>query len=670
MRKRAKLVGRRSGGRQVLIAIMVLFILMAGFAYAYTSGIGSVRISLPSQEIPLRPAEDYELERKYGPLAPIIKTFGEAFSALGGGGERDVGIEAEIGYTSTTGESIIFTQRFSGVQVGYIGMSGIYVKPTLGDYRALKLYDPDRRAEGEVWIKPAVRIRAFEGEVEDWNVKVNLRLKADGEVIDEKTLERSGHGAPPKKISFERYSVRGKALYALLLGEKQIAQKLIRRELEVIPGGINVSGKPKTNASKICFYADYQGIVKFKEEAEPVIKELKDVKLGCFDFNFRETGDFEMIVEKNVTIAPLAEVMGMAESGMEGMTPTVETVKVTVSVPYTTYLTRYLTTKLTERFWTYRVITRYREYTLTKTRTLWLTKTITKTRTFTQKGTTYTKTYTITSTIPITYTYTTTSTIPITYTYTKTSTIPITYTYTSTVTSTYTLGGTTYTTTYTFPVTTTYTSTKTIVSTSISYRYRTITRTTTKWRTTTVTKTKTVTEVVPEPYEVPYYITVTKTVTVTKHGGPYGGSVLGNVTVITPEGGKPIQDVRPGDLVLTERGFREVKDVKAIEVFNLYKIELEDGKALIADEAQPVITGEGVKRVGELKVGDELQALNGTVRITDIKRHELKAIVYDLIFEEPLNYYANGVLVSDWVKYSSIILLAWPYSEFIFVRGW
>jgi len=370
---KGKTLGRRNGGRQIIVAIMVLFMLMAGLAFAYTSGIGSVKISLPSN-IPLKSAEDYELERKYGPLAPIIKAFGEAFEALGGGGESGVGIEAEMGYTSTTGESVVFTQKFSGVQIGYIGMSGIYVKPSLGDYRALKLYDPDRKAEGEVWIKPAVRIRAFEGEVEDWLIKVNLRLKADGDIVDEKILERSGHGAPPKKISFEKYAVRGKAFYALLLGEKQIAQKLIRRELEVIPGGINVSGKPKFNASKICFYADYQGIVKFREEAEPVIKELKDVKLGCFDFNFRETGDFEMIVENaNVTVDPLAEVMGFAESGMEGMTPTVETVTVTVSVPYTTYLTTAGGTVST--------VTSYKYYTITQTKTKWktTTKTVTKT---------------------------------------------------------------------------------------------------------------------------------------------------------------------------------------------------------------------------------------------------------------------------------------------------
>ena len=312
------------------------------------------------------------------------------------------------------------------------------------------------------------------------------------------------------------------------------------------------------------------------------------------------------------------------------------------------------------------MITKYRVYTLTKTRTLWLTKTLTKTYTYTQSGTTKTIIYTKTSTIPVTYTYTTTSTIPITYTYTKTSTIPITYTYTSTVTSTYTKGGTTYTTTYTFPVTTTYTSTKTIVSTSVSYRYHTITKTV--WKKTTIIKKvpTTITKKVPgKP------TTVTKTVTKYIYvggGGPYGGSVLGNVTVITPEGGKPIQDVRPGDLVLTEEGFKEVKEVKAIPVSNLYRIELEDGKMLLADDAQPVVTIEGIKRVGELRIGDELVTLNGTSKIIGIKRHDLEAVVYDLVFDKPLNYYANEILVND-LK-SGVILLTWPYSEFIFIRGW
>ncbi|RLE42160.1 hypothetical protein DRJ16_05200 [Candidatus Woesearchaeota archaeon] len=139
--------------------------------------------------------------------------------------------------------------------------------------------------------------------------------------------------------------------------------------------------------------------------------------------------------------------------------------------------------------------------------------------------------------------------------------------------------------------------------------------------------------------------------------------------MITPEGNKPIQDVRPGDLVLTEEGFKEVKEVKVIEVFNLYKIELEDGKVLIADDAQPVITSEGKKPVRELRVGDELLTLDGSAKITFIQKFDQEADVYDLIFEEPLNYYANKILVND-LKAGVLIptiILYYPYSEFIFI---
>ena len=39
--------------------------------------------------------------------------------------------------------------------------------------------------------------------------------------------------------------------------------------------------------------------------------------------------------------------------------------------------------------------------------------------------------------------------------------------------------------------------------------------------------------------------------------------------------------------------------------------------------------------------------------------------VYDLAFEEPLNCYANEILVND-IKYAGVILF-YPYSEFIFI---
>ena len=518
--------GRRGGQNKWIIILMVSFLLMAIIA-GLMGSIGSVKISLPSN-IPLKSAEEIAIEEQYGPLAPIVKSFQSLMDTLTGDTGDEVGLEAEVGMTDTSGESIVYSEKLmSGV--GFLGMSGIFVKPSLGNYKALKLYDKDRGLEGEIWVKPIIRIRVFNGTPEEWSFHLKTKITADQDIIDIKEQAKSGKGIPPKKIEFDRISVKGSTLHKILRGEVKSLGTLQAAPLQL-----------PTGPRKICFYTDYQGMIKFKDDPDPVVKELKNVKLACFDFEFKETGDFEMITEQNVTVAPLAEVMAGGESGIGG----IETITVThtVTLPYKTY--------------------------------------------------------------------------------------------TTTVTSTYVSGGVTYTTT--------------ITSISVSYKYYTLTQTKTRWKTTTVT-------VKAKPV----------TVTVTKYIQGGGGSVLGNVTVITPDGNKPIQDVRPGDLVLTEEGFREVKEVKVIQVFNLYKIELEDGKVLIADDAQPVITNEGVKRVGELRVGDELQTLDGTARITSIRRHELKAIVYDLIFDKPLNYYANGVLVND-LK-SGVILLAWPYSEFIFI---
>ena len=336
--------------------------------------------------------------------------------------------------------------------------------------------------------------------------------------------------------------------------------------------------KPSETQREICFYADYQGMIKFKEEEEPTVKELKNVKLGCFTFQFKETGDFEMIVEKNVTVAPLAEVITGAESGMGGMTPIVETTTITVTMPYTSYVTTYLTTVEGQVSTITQSITKYktRTLTLTKTQTKWKTTTVTATKTSTQ--TVYSK-------------------------------------LTTTVEKTVTKG-------------TTYYVTRTMWKTYNSYIWRTVTK------------------------------------TVYGEGG--GGSVLGNVTIITPDGAKSISEVKPGDLVLTEEGFRPVEEVKVIHADNLYRITLEDGKVLLADDAQPIITSEGKKPVRKLRVGDELITLNGSAKITSIQKFDQEADVYDLVFEEPLNYYANRVLVND-IKYYSGVILFYPYSEFIFI---
>ena len=66
-----------------------------------------------------------------------------------------------------------------------------------------------------------------------------------------------------------------------------------------------------------------------------------------------------------------------------------------------------------------------------------------------------------------------------------------------------------------------------------------------------------------------------------------------------------------------------------------------------------------------MMIGNKLLTLDGPAEIIDIERFDVEVQVYDLVFEKPLNYYANGVLVND-LK-SGVILLTWPYSEFIYI---
>ncbi|MEM4497625.1 MAG: hypothetical protein QW692_02225 [Nitrososphaerota archaeon] len=338
MPRRAR--ARKSGEKTLLIGIILIIMLMLGFAAALQP---SFKITVPSAPsgapVTLTPSEDIELERKYGPLAPVVKSLKSIGDALLGARESGVGLEAELGYTSTTGQTISFLQSFSGV--GMIGMSGVFVKPSLGDYRALKLYDAEKESEGEVWVKPSVRIKAYEGVVEEWAVTVNIKIAADGEVIDSKTLSKNGKGAPPAKIELDKAAARGKALYALLLGNKETARKLMKGEPAQLP-----KAQPQAPGSReICFYADYQGMVKFAEEDEPSVKEVKNMKLGCFNFEFKQTGAFEMIVDRNVTVAPLAEVFLTGESGMQGYTPVLETVTAVVTKEGTIYTVTNVVTK-------------------------------------------------------------------------------------------------------------------------------------------------------------------------------------------------------------------------------------------------------------------------------------------------------------------------------------
>ena len=273
-------------------------------------------------------------------VKPIAQALGFSTPAPPPGSET-VGLDAEFGITSSSGQSLIFTKNIlSGVYVGQVGMAGVYIKPSLGTARAMKLYDEaNPEAEGEIWVSPIIKVRVFNGTPMGYSFKTTVKLVVDGQVIDSQTLEQKGAGPPPQSIKMDKVSVKGRDLHAILKtpkGQPITVGKGTLKKVAYLSGLQPVQqATPVVEGRQVCFYVDYEGVVIFRDpvtgEESPAYRKLENANLGCFDFAIAETGDFEMRIERNVTVAPIAEVMTSGEVGV-GVTMT-KTVTQTITVP-------------------------------------------------------------------------------------------------------------------------------------------------------------------------------------------------------------------------------------------------------------------------------------------------------------------------------------------------
>jgi hypothetical protein len=273
-------------------------------------------------------------------VKPIAQALGFSTPAPPPGSET-VGLDAEFGITSSSGQSLIFTKNvLSGVYVGQVGMAGVYIKPSLGTARAMKLYDEaNPEAEGEIWVAPIIKVRVFNGTPEGYSFKTTVKLVVDGQVIDSQTLEKSGAGSPPQTIKMDKVSVKGRDLHQILKTPKgkpiTVGKGALKKAAYLSGLQPAQQATPVVEGHQVCFYVDYEGVVIFRDpvtgEETPAYRKLDNANLGCFDFAVAETGDFEMRVERNVTVAPIAEVMTSGEVGV-GVTQT-KTVTQTITVP-------------------------------------------------------------------------------------------------------------------------------------------------------------------------------------------------------------------------------------------------------------------------------------------------------------------------------------------------
>jgi hypothetical protein len=336
---------RRQNLRTTAVVFLMVIIIIIGFMVVGNQ-VRQSKQQTVQYTYPLPPSNQPPTEQKQQggileSLSNLFKPIAESLglSTIPTPGSETVGLDAEFGITSSSGESLIFTKNvLSGVYIGEVGMAGVYIKPGLGRKPALKLYDESRpEYEGEIWVSPILKVRVFNGTPKGYTFKTTVKVSVDGQVVDSKTLERSGVGSPAMEIKMDKVTIKGKDIHQILKtpkGKPVSVGKGILKEASLLQ-------TPIVEGRQICFYVDYEGIVIFEDpvtrEESPVYRKLENANLGCFDFAIAETGDFEMRVDKNITVAPIAEVLTSGQVGVQGVET--KTVVQTIAVPVGAYTT-------------------------------------------------------------------------------------------------------------------------------------------------------------------------------------------------------------------------------------------------------------------------------------------------------------------------------------------
>ncbi|MEM2499880.1 MAG: hypothetical protein QXU30_07020 [Sulfolobales archaeon] len=308
---------------------------IAVFLILATVLLSSITISTNIVNTPVSKETPIISSLKENPIIQALGQFGQSvssalepvFNSVVSTPTAEVGIGATIGYTSTSGQSVVFNEwKQSGVVlsgVALTGLQGVVVAPDKPGARTLKLYDRDTGAEGEIWFEPYVSVRVFNGTVLSHNFTVTKKVVSQCENEPPETLHVSmernrGFGAPSQNMKFGKSSVKGSDIFRTL-------NKAVER------------GK---NTCQIYLMVDYEGIVTFENpetgEPEQVRRRLENVVLGSFVARKSSpAGDFTFEVAANATVRPFEMVVG-GSSGAGGMTVTTRTATVTERITYTT----------------------------------------------------------------------------------------------------------------------------------------------------------------------------------------------------------------------------------------------------------------------------------------------------------------------------------------------
>lgn len=126
----------------------------------------------------------------------------------------------------------------------------------------------------------------------------------------------------------------------------------------------------------------------------------------------------------------------------------------------------------------------------------------------------------------------------------------------------------------------------------------------------------------------------------------YWGCFPAGTMVATPDGEKPIEIIKSGDIVISYRGHTTVKALHEIGRRALVKITVPT-REVITTLTQTFKAPDGIKTAKELKPGDRIYTVGGYHAITSIGKTGEMAEVYDLELANNGWFYANGVLAES-----------------------
>jgi hypothetical protein len=134
---------------------------------------------------------------------------------------------------------------------------------------------------------------------------------------------------------------------------------------------------------------------------------------------------------------------------------------------------------------------------------------------------------------------------------------------------------------------------------------------------------------------------------------PIGFQCVAEGTAIsTPTGPRPVQDIRPRDLVLSRAPSGRVEPCRVTRAVSTVAsatllITLADGRTLRVTATHPIATPTGWRAAGELSAGETVQTDADTASVASIETLHQRVRVYDLTVAGNENFFAGGILVHN-----------------------